>query len=61
MVPDPNWLVVPDRGGAMPDRGGVGSAATNEPVMNSTNMQAQSASVRRNRSGSRMELSSWGS
>ena len=52
-----NWLVVPERGAAMPARGGVGSAATNRPVVNPPIMQAQSTSVRLNRGGLRMDRS----
>ena len=51
MVPEPNWLVVPLRGWAIPARGGVGSAAARRPAANPRSMQAQSESVRRNRSG----------
>ena len=51
MVPEPNLLVVPERGCVMPARGGVGSAAIAAPAVNPASMQAHTMSLERNRSG----------
>ncbi len=48
MVPEPNWLVVPERGCATPARGGVGSAANSrsaEKNMTVMNVDAESTIV----------------
>jgi len=57
MVPEPNLFVVPERGCVLPARGGVGSAATVWPTVSPASMQAQSTSLKRNRSGARIAMS----